>query len=170
MKILELFERAEVDVTDHRWLHGSPHKLNKFQVGEVGEDVYGRGIYLTTSPTRVKTYFNQQSGKGFVHEVDVTCSAPFDFAIPISSQLLQKVNQVCSASVVQKLQEHPHIYGGAEQALLHYVLRTLVGKPVINTLIQHLGYDCLFIPESGDHTLVVFDPNQTKVVEVTPST
>ncbi len=161
MKLVELMEAAELN--QRLWLHGSPHQLSKFRVGTTGEDIYGRGVYLTSSPIRVKTYLDPKTKKGYVHQVQIHCTNPFDFASEISQADLDKLHSVLGSDMYSRVMDYPNVKVGAEQAQLHMVLRKCFGTAKVNNIIQLLGYDCLYIHSANEDVVVVFDETNTEI-------
>lgn len=162
MKLVELTE--SVDVNQQVWLHGSPHQLSQFKVGTTGEDIYGRGVYLTTSPVRVKTYFDQKTKQGFVHTVKTHCTNPFNFKDTVTQETIDKLKSICNPELFDAIVDQDENLIGREQANLHMILRRLVGTAKVNNVITALGFDCLLIPSAAETVLVVFDESKTEII------
>lgn len=151
-----------------QWYHGARRPKKQMQLGTGGEDVYGKGIYLTNDPKRAQTYFSKGAGskEGYLHSISLNTNNPFNFYDPITQEDLQKLADLNSETF--KLNSdiltigNDSVQVGQQKAHLHSVLRKNFRRGVLTDVVKAIGFDSLELPG----TAVVFDPNNTQVTNI----
>lgn len=148
------------------WYHGKQKDVTSLRPGLSGEDIWGAGIYLTTSYKHALEYAfdkNTRKGKGFVYTVQQTVSNPIYCSDTVSAEDIAKMDK---AGIV-----HPGVDESSSVLKLVKVLKEKYGVKQLSQIFQHLGYDGMYTPNTHDtraQQLVVYDSHNTTIISKTP--
>lgn len=158
-----LNESQEQDINAVTWYHGSSRELTALSPGKSGEDVWGSGIYLTTSYAHALDFATKRSPTGYVYTIQHTVSNPISCYDKVPSDVIKRMDE---SNIV-----HPNITENSTVLQLVKVLKEKYGVKQLTPILQHLGYDSLITPDPHDTNglqLVVYDTENTNILSKEP--
>lgn len=158
---MRLFEIADNN-SEPTLFHGSenPNKT-EFRVGE-GEDIYGKGVYVTTSRNYASQYGPNIYNVGIVG--DVNMARADDTIKQEHIDILRGITPADeSPDNILKIKDKV-LRVGDTMAKTHRFLRFLFGKPKVNEIMGKLGYDAFAIPATGGWTIVIFNADNVQII------